>query len=690
MTLRYRPIRAGAVAVLGLGMIAAMGAFGSVAASAAPAIPAGYTALTGSVPATTDPQTGTFSSSSMAIEVALQPSDAAGLTSTLQSMYTAGSPTYHKWLAAGQFDARYAPSAAETAAVTRFLTHAGLKVAASTSPFLVRASGSSAQVAAAFHTKFNTYRSKKGVSYFQNSTPVAVPTGMASYVQGVTGLTNTVRDSAQISRPTTTTTAAKGSTTPTPPSCEQPYPTTAQLFANVSDGTPIPFGYGDGPGCQGLTPAQDNSIYGAPPATPKTTGAGVTMGVFELSDYQESDIDTWAHTFFGPHYTPPLTNVNIDGGPLTPKCPVGDICPPSANGFSGDIEVDADIEMELAIAPDASHLIVYNAPNDETGQTELDEWTAIAKADQAESISSSWAVCENDITASYAQAENTVFEQMAMQGQSVFGAEGDTGAFECIRSDGTTIVNVLDPPSQPWVTSVGGTSLESFNPGANQHPAYPTGIETVWNVDNLCNNAAPSPANDNQVEGGFFWCADTGAGGGGSSMYWGRPFYQTGPGVNNPDSTVSNGTTQCQLARLGTPCREDPDVSVNADEFTPYAEFCTGNAKTPFSDCGTFSGKQNPPGWFGIGGTSLASPFWSAIITDRDSFSGQRSGNINPVLYTLFNIAPKTYFHDITGLGQTTNNNGLFPVTPGYDEATGIGTPRMAALITQSSISGLG
>ena len=65
--------------------------------------------------------------------------------------------------------------------------------------------------------------------------------------------------------------------------------------------------------------------------------------------------------------------MNVDGGPLNPQCPAGDQCPPKFNGYSGDIEVDADIEMQLAIAPDVSHLIVYNAPNDFTGQTELDE-----------------------------------------------------------------------------------------------------------------------------------------------------------------------------------------------------------------------------------------------------------------------------------------------------------------------------
>jgi hypothetical protein len=257
-------------------------------------------------------------------------------------------------------------------------------------------------------------------------------------------------------------------------------------------------------------------------------------------------------------------------------CPAGDSCSANFNGFAGDIEVDADIEMQLAIAPDVKNLIVYNAPNDQTGQTSLDEWTAIANADQAESVSSSWAVCENDVTSGYVQAENTVFEQMAMQGQSTFGAEGDTGAFSCIRSDGTTITNVLDPPSQPFVTSVGGTSLESANPGENEHPAYPSGVESAWNTGALCSNAAPAAANDNH--GGFFWCAFTGAGGGGSSQWWGRPFYQHGPGVNNPNTTTGNGTTQCALAKQGMPCREDPDVSANADEFTPYAEFCTANA----------------------------------------------------------------------------------------------------------------
>jgi len=676
-----RPVRAGAIAAIALAITALTGALSSAgAATAAPAADQGFVALTNSVTPTTDTITGGYSSPKMQVEVAVTPRDAAGLNSELAGLYDKNSSSYHQWLTNGQFDARFAPTASTQAAVASYLAGSGLTVTPSSSPFLVRATGSSTQVSAAFHTTLSTFKDPRGVHYFSNSTPVYLPNTLAGDALGVIGLSNTVRDTQNVYRVNE---VMRPAGKPSAPSgCQTPYPTRQQLFNAVLNGVSFPFGYGGGPGCSGLTPSQTNSIYRAPNAGPRGKGAGVNLAVFELSAYQHSDIDTWAHTFYGPGYTPPLVDINVDGGPLAPVCPSGDTCPPQYNGYSGDIEVDADIQTQLTISPDVRHLLVYNAPNDFTGQTELDEYTAIAKDDSADAISSSWGVCENDITPAYAQAENVIFEQMATQGQSMFGAAGDTGAFDCIRSDGTTIVNVDDPPSQPWVTSVGGTSLGSDNPGTNPHPSYPNGVETVWNVDNLCSNAPASPTLDNQT--GFFWCANVGAGGGGSSQFWGRPSYQRGPGITNPYTTYGNGTTQCSLAKVGTPCREVPDISANADEYTPYTEYCTGDASTPFSTCATFSASEPVPGWFGIGGTSLSSPLWSGIIADRDSFQGHRSGNINPVLYRLYNIAPQLYFHDITGIGQTTNNNGLFPTRRGYDLATGIGTPKMAALITLS------
>jgi subtilase family serine protease len=682
MGLLNRPVRAGGVAVIGLAITAFTGMSAATGAMAAPTVTGPHlVALKNSVSPTTDHVIGGYHAAKMSVEVALAPRNSAGLQRTLRALYSKRSGSYHHWLRTGQFAREYAPSKSTITAVRKYLRDAGLKVERTASPFLVRAVGSSQRVSAAFHTTLSTFRDDKGIKYFANSTKVKVPAAIAAHVYGVVGLTNTTRMHDQVVRsPGTIRPAGHSSRASAPvPSCETPYPTEQQLADAILGISGFPFGYGGAPGCNGLTPDQLNGIYGAPHAGARGQGRGVNIGVFELSAYQHSDIDTYAHQFYGPSYSPPLVDVNIDGGPLNPQCPAGDVCPPDFNGYAGDIEVDADIETQLAIAPAVKNLVVYNAPNDFTGQTELDEWTAIANANAVASVSSSWAVCENDVSASYVQAENVIFEQMAAQGQSTFGAEGDTGAFSCIRSDGTTILNVLDPPSQPWVTSVGGTSFNNFNPDANDNPSYPTGQETVWNFLDLCNSG---PGSDGLT--GFDWCAGDGASGGGNSQWWGRPFYQVGRGVNNPFTQTANGSTECALAKSGTPCREDPDVSANADENTPYAEFCTGNANTPFSVCGEFSQFQTPPGWFGIGGTSLSSPLWSAIAADRDSFQGFRSGNFNPLLYLLYNLAPNVYFHDITGAGTAETNNGFFPTTKGYDEATGIGTPRMGSIITLS------
>jgi len=655
------------------GIVAGESALAGVAPAgpeSAPAAREGFSMIPGSLPPTTDVDMGAFTSPKMTVEIVLAPRSEAELSALLQDVYNANSPRYQQWLVKGEFYTRFAPSSAQIDAVADHLQASGLVIEQS-SPFLVRASGPSSAVEAAFATTLRNYRNAKGVTYFANASALQLPASLAAGVRGVVGVTNTLRARPQIRRSLNRVSSA-GSPVPSAPACDTPYPTPAQLFGSYVSGISFPYGYGDGPGCSGLTPSQDNAIYGAPELGAVAKGLGVNLAVFELSAYQHSDIATWAHYFYGPHYTPPLVDIDVDGGPLTTSCPAGDTCYP---GYIGDIEVDADLEMQLAIAPAAAHILVYNAPADDTGQTELDEYTRIANDDLADVVSSSWAYCENGVTPGFVQAENIVFEQMALQGQSMFASAGDSGAFEC-----APYPTGLDPASQPWVTAVGGTSFDSFNPDANPNPSYPTGVETVWNVDNLCSDASPNSANDEQ--GGLFWCYSTGAGGGGSSQYWGRPIYQFGPGITNPYTTYGNGTTQCALAKIGMPCREIPDVSANADEFTPYAEYCTGNASTPESVCATFSGSQIPPGWFGIGGTSLSSPFWSAIIADRDAFLHGRTGNANPLLYFLYNVDYYGFFHDITGIDQTTNNNGYFPTTPGYDLATGIGTPKMGAIIT--------
>ena len=648
-----------------LASCAALAAVALVAAPLADA-QANYAALAGSYRASTDLDLGQANLGNMTVELVLAPSNADEITRLLADVYNPKSANYQRWLAKGEFASRFAPSSEAVAAATNYLQASGLTVQASASPFLLRASGNSHVIEAALGTTLRNYLNANGVRYFANDSAVRLPAELAANVLGVVGLSSTVRLHTNLKLPQVHQSVS--------PPCEAPYPTRKELYAAVNNGTLFPFGYGGGPGCNGLTPSQTNSLYGAPALGASARGRGATFAVFELSWYQRSDIATWAQQFYGASYNPPLTDIVVDGGPLAPICPTGDTCPANFNFYAGDVEVDADIEQTLAIAPRTQHLLVYNAPNDFSGQTELDEYTQIANDNLADVISSSWGICENDVSAGYVQTENLIFEQMALQGQSVFGAAGDTGAFTCIRADGTTIVNQNDPPTQPWVTSVGGTSFESFNPDGDAHPSYPDNVESVWNVDNLCNAAAQEGG-----QPGFFWCAVTGAGGGGASQWWGRPVYQSGPGVNNAYTTYGNGTTQCAFAAIGHPCREVPDISANADEYTPYAEYCTGSAATPYSVCATIG--SNVPGWFGIGGTSLSSPLVSAIVGDRDAFAGSRLGNANPYFYSLLNGDYEGFFHDIRAR-TSANNNGLYPATRNYDEATGIGTPKMGALIT--------
>jgi subtilase family serine protease len=686
MTVR-RGIQALVVAVL-----TAAGALTAVATASASTAQS-MARIPGSYLPTSATKTGQLSAGRMSVEVVLRPANAAGLSSLLSKLYTPGSADYGHWLAAGQFDSEFAPSQATVHAMTAYLQREGLTVQRTVSPFLLRAVGSSAKVDAAFGTTIDNYRNAHGTRFYSNATLASVPDSLASSVVGVVGLSDTVR-----LQPTLQLTAAAHATrsaahSSSEPSCEIAYPTTlAQLEAIPANG---PYnGYGGGPGCSGLTPSQTNSMYNAPNAGPSGKGAGATVAVFELSAYNQSDITHWAQTFYGSSYHPRLVNINVDGGPLAPntsQCPVGDTC---FYGYGGDDEVEADIEQDLTVAPDASHVLVYNAPNDETGQTELDEYATIANQDIADSISSSWGECEPDAGLSFAQAENLIFEQMAAQGQSMFASSGDTGAFECIR-DGTfsdwTPLEVLDPASQPWVTSTGGTSFGTFDPGDNPDPSY-SRTEEVWNTLDVCSGNNSSTATST----GIVDCGAYGAGGGGHSIFWPMPDYQRGPGVINP-YTVS-GPSNCSLAAKGQPCREEPDISANADPLTGYAEYCTGSSYVSPNPGGTdyesaclgLTKTPGAPGWFHIGGTSLSAPLWGALFADRDAFDGRRAGNANYLLYALFDN-PNTRaadFHDITGVNQVSNNNGFYPVTPGFDEATGIGSPNFTGLITGPGVDG--
>ena len=64
-------------------------------------------------------------------------------------------------------------------------------------------------------------------------------------------------------------------------------------------------------------------------------------------------------------------------------------------------------------------------------------------------MSTSWGLYETGVGKSAINAESTIYQKMATQGQSLFAAAGDNGAYD---AGGDTKLEVDDPASQPYVT----------------------------------------------------------------------------------------------------------------------------------------------------------------------------------------------------------------------------------------------
>jgi pseudomonalisin len=125
------------------------------------------------------------------------------------------------------------------------------------------------------------------------------------------------------------------------------------------------------------------------------------------------------------------------------------------------------------------------------------------------------------------------------------------------------------------------------------------------------------------------------SGGGGVSYFESAPAFQTG--VGGSFAGVNRGV---------------PDVALDADPLSGYEVIVNGAEET-------------------IGGTSASAPAWQGLWARVQAARGGSLGFAADALYA----APASAFHDIV-----IGTNGA-PATPGYDYATGRGTPDVAALI---------
>lgn len=450
----------------GLGMISALVGTASSVAAQTPNQPIGVApkpAPPGSVDLGPVP-----SGQSIQIHVALAPADPTAVSNLLHGLYTPASPTYHHWLAPGQYVARYGPSNTEVTATTSWLHQNSITDIKDTG-FSLDVQAPASTISALLSTPFELYRKPSGTIGYRARNAPTVPSYLAhSSIVSIIGLDTLSRlhpssnNHPQATLQPNTTTTADGLTgCPAAQTAASPgYYTLNQL------GQAYNFNY----------LLQDG-----------LNGHGETVGVYELGAHSQSDTSTY-NSCFG--LTNTISTVMVDGGS------------PLISG--GTTEADLDIEQLATQSPQAN-IISYEGPNQTSGA--YDTWNSIVTADAAQVISTSWGECEpNAVADGSITAYPALFQQAAAQGQSIFSAAGDSGTEDCYQSTNSVTAETDYPTSDSNITSVGGTSLY----GPNNEP--------VWNSCNTSTTVESTTCANNY--GG------QAAGGGGQSRNIQRPSYQ--------------------------------------------------------------------------------------------------------------------------------------------------------------------
>jgi kumamolisin len=582
----------------------------------------------------------------LSITIALSLRDLNEAENLLNALHTPGDPQFHQFLTAKQFVARFALADADVAKVVAALGKYGLTAERSTATTL-KVTGLPADMERAFSVSLHDYEvpahdNVPGYTFHAPLAPTTIPAEISALVAALVGL-----DSRPLFRPMNRTA-----------------PSNLKMARSMGQpDTP------DAPGFWTVTDFAD--YYDVQPLYSRgVTGSGRTIGIVTFASFTPSDAFAYwkaLNLSVDPHR---LTIVNVDGGPGAPS------------DVSGSIETTLDVEQSGGIAPGA-RITVYQSPG--TGQGSLDDFAAAIDANSAETISVSWADWEecanrgigNFPTAcippdpTFVKAVHELFVRAAIQGQTLFTAAGDDGAYEnvidCPTGDiCSNPLSVAYPASDTAITTGGGTTL----PGLQEYclnaactpPFYDINIphERVWGLDYL-EGLCKALGYATPIACGIF----PGGGGGGVSVLFEEPFYQfflRGTQLSQPgQSWTVNGELVYALPAY-YPGRNVPDISFNADSNTGYVIYYT----------------SEPSGEFGIdtfsGGTSFVAPQLNGVTALLGQDLHSRIGLLNFPLY-LLGITGQGYqgphppFHAIPY-----GDNWFYHGSSGYNPAVGFGT----------------
>lgn len=576
-------------------------------------------------------------SSPMEITIWLKLHDAAGLQNRVAAQNSgAAQSAPAAWLTNEQIETSYSPAAADVAAVRNFLKTRGLTVGdVGPHNLFVKATGTAANVESAFGVELHQY-SMNGLTFHANTAAPALPRAIAPLIASVGGLSDLgAKPNVAHASPGIVTKA--NVVRPSDGEGLRPKPVplgaksnglfySAQCFYGT---TSVSFSGG------GATATYQGRVYGA-------NINNSTLGTLAPCGYQPSDLQT-------AYNLTPLYSAGLDGtgetiaivdayGSTTvaadlaafsgamglPAANLTVIGTPTESGFSGDAnsgwadETTLDVEWVHSVAPGAKILLVVAASNSFD-----DLFAAIVTASEQKgvaAISNSWSGYESQTDIPLRQTGDGILMLANAKGQAVNFATGDEGN----ETYDLGYVDVNYPASSPYATGIGGVSV-----ALDAHKQIK--FQTSWgnNITELADKASlGSPPIDPPFNEGFLY-----GGGGGTSNVYALPGFQHG---------------------LGGQRRLLPDISWTADPYTGVEI-----VETLDSQGGQYLSV--------IGGTSLATPMFSALWGIAAQAAGHKLGQAAPYLYSL----PANAITDVVSRdGGADNVVGVLEDANGVQEQT--------------------
>jgi len=340
---------------------------------------------------------------SMRIVLVLPIRDQAGLDSFLKEVYDPSNANFRHFLTVGEFTARFGPTQEDYDAVIHFAEANGLTVVGtSRNRMNLDVLGSVADIEQALHVTMGVYKHPTENRNFYGPDREPTPDLMVRLWR-IAGLDNYSIPHANIVRKN------------------------ANLSANPNATT------GSGPSSSFLGSDMRAAYYGGT----ALTGAGQSLGLLEYYGTNLSDLKTY---FTNAHQTNnvPITLLSTDGTSTSCVSPSCD-----------DTEQTLDMTQALGMAPGMSSLVMY------VGSSDAAIFNAMATASTLNAqLSSSWTWTPADPS-----VDNPYFQEFAAQGQNLFQASGDSGAWKSSSA--------IYPADDAFLTTVGGTDLSTSGAGGS-------------------------------------------------------------------------------------------------------------------------------------------------------------------------------------------------------------------------------